>query len=107
MATFLRTFEEVHIVNSTARQASRKGVESQVPSGFKQCSQRGNSSSPKSLGPEVKSKPRGCYGVWGRLFFPLIAERVPFSPTEMSRAQHRGYYVVKETVLDELKLSAG
>ncbi|KAH7985996.1 hypothetical protein HPB52_025273 [Rhipicephalus sanguineus] len=44
---------------------------------------------------------------WGQLVFPLVAEKVQFLSTRLSPAEHRNYQKVKETVLDELKLSAG
>ncbi|KAH6939924.1 hypothetical protein HPB50_022238 [Hyalomma asiaticum] len=61
IATFLRTFEEAQGTNSAAKQVGQKAVESQVSGGFEQGPQPGNRSSAKSLGAEVKSKPRGCY----------------------------------------------
>ncbi|KAH6947327.1 hypothetical protein HPB50_018421 [Hyalomma asiaticum] len=57
----LRTFEEAQGTNSAAKHVGQKAVESQVTSGFKQGPQPGNRSGAKSLGAELKSKPRSCY----------------------------------------------
>ncbi|KAH6930589.1 hypothetical protein HPB50_014926 [Hyalomma asiaticum] len=44
---------------------------------------------------------------WGQLVFPLVAERIPYLSTRLSSAQRKDYRVIRETVLDELKLSPG
>ncbi|KAH7968016.1 hypothetical protein HPB52_005142 [Rhipicephalus sanguineus] len=44
---------------------------------------------------------------WGELVFPLVAGKVQFLSTRVSALEHRNHQKVKQTVLDELKLSAG
>ncbi|KAH7978139.1 hypothetical protein HPB49_004605 [Dermacentor silvarum] len=46
-------------------------------------------------------------GFCGQIVFPLVAEKVPFRSTLLSPAEHKDYSKIMETVLDELKLSAG